>query len=180
VLSGEGLAVWRQGDVKSRTNGPSRVPAVLLGWNQAATNTIARYRVTLGEAAAAQLRLDAASRLVLMVADTKTAAESHGVPTDFTIEIATADGAVARVPLSRIAPLPPMPRVRFTKWRLLDRAFYVGETEPVFQTYELPLRQFAEPWQPSNVSEIRLVFDRTPAGTIALHDVGFAREPGAE
>jgi dienelactone hydrolase len=178
TLAGEHLTVWRQGDVASRTELPSRVPAVHLGWDRAATGAIARYRITLGEAAAAQLRLDAASRLVLMVADTKTAAESRGAATDFTIEIATADGAVARLPLSRIAPLPPMPRVRFTKWRLLDRAFYQGETEPVFQTYELPLRLFAEPWLPTSISEIRLIFDRTPAGTIAVHEIGFARTPG--
>src|SRR5262249_45865287 len=99
-------------------------------------------------------------------------------PIDFTLEIATVDGAVARVPLSRIAPLHPMPRVRYTKWRLLDRSFYRQETEPAFQTYELPLRLFPAPGGASGVSEIRLVFDRTPAGAIALSAIGFGRGAG--
>jgi len=69
--------------------------------------------------------------------------------------------------------------VRFTKWRFLDRAFYHQETEPAFQTYELPLRLFDALGWSSRISEIRLVFDRTPAGAIALIGVGFSRPPGA-
>src|SRR5204863_1932305 len=95
-----------------------------------------------------------------------------------TIELVTADGVVSRVPLSRIFPLTPILRVTFTKWKYLDRAFYVGKTEPVFQTYELPLEMFATPgWEPSRIREIRFVFDRTPAGAIMLDAVGFTRAP---
>ena len=72
-----------------------------------------------------------------------------------------------------------MPRVRFTKWRFLDLAFYELETEPAFQSYELPLRLFEAPGWPSRISEIRFVFDRTAAGAIALTGIGFSRPPGA-
>jgi dienelactone hydrolase len=173
VLTGEHLTVWRQRDVRARMDKPSRVKAVHLGWNRGASGETARYRITLPEAAARE-GIDARSRLVFMVADTNEAPGPRE-PTDFTIEIATSDGIVSRVPLSRLAPLPPMPRVRFTKWRLLDRAFYERETEPAFQTYELPLRLFAPPdWSPERLREIRLVFDRTRAGVIALHEIGFS------
>ena len=115
------------------------------------------------------------TRLVFMVADT---GEDPGRtdPIDFTIEIATADGIVSRVPLSRIAPLLPVLRVRFTKWGFLDRAFYRRESEPVFQSYEMPLALFAVPgWNPARLRDVRLVFDRTPSGVIALNAVGFSR-----
>src|SRR4029077_2265244 len=124
VVTGEHLTVWRQGDVKSRLDEPSRVKAVHLGWNNAATGATARYRITLPETTAGDFRLDTGSRLVFTVADTREDADPRGGPLDFTVEIEATAGAVARVPLSRIAPLPPMPRVRFTKWRLLDRALY--------------------------------------------------------
>ena len=179
VMSGEHLTVWRQGDVKARLDKPSRVKAVHLGWNNATAGATARYRIALPDAAVAGMRLDAASRLVVTVADTRESVEARPAPIDFTIEIETADGVVARFPLSRIAPLTPMPRVRFTKWRFLDRAFYEQETEPAFQTYELPLRLFEAPGWPSRIIEVRLVFDRTPAGAIALNAVGFSRPPGA-
>jgi hypothetical protein len=155
------------------------VKAVHLGWNNATAGATARYRIALPDAAVADMRLDAASRLVVTVADTRENVGARPAPVDFTIEIETADGVVARFPLSRIAPLTPIPRVRFTKWRFLDRAFYEQETEPAFQTYELPLRLFEAPGWPARISEVRLVFDRTPAGAIALNAVGFSRPPGA-
>jgi hypothetical protein len=82
----------------------------------------------------------------------------------------------SRVPLSRLFPLHPLLRVAFTKWRYLDRAFFFGDTEPVFQTYEVPLEMFAAPgWHPARIRDVRFVFDRTPSGAIALAGVGFAR-----
>jgi hypothetical protein len=67
------------------------------------------------------------------------------------------------------------------KWAFLDRAFYRRETEPVFQTYELPLALFASPgWTPARLRDVRLVFDRTPSGVIALNEVGFSRPSAAD
>jgi dienelactone hydrolase len=188
VLRGEHLTVWRLGDVKARMDWPFRVKAVYLGWKAAPHRGTAAYRIALPEATAAGWGLDGQSRLVFMAADTgehpdpagaPAAAATRKDPIDFTVEIATADGVVARVPLSRIAPLAPIVRVKFTKWRFLDRAFYRRESEPVFQTYELPLELFEAPgWNPARIREVRLVFDRTASGVIALNEVGFTRPRG--
>jgi hypothetical protein len=179
TMAGEHLTVWRQGDVRARMDWPFRVKAVHLGWDRAVTGRTASYRITLPEGTAADWRLDAQSRLVLMIADANDAPGRRD-PVDFTIEVATADGVVSRVPLSRLFPLTPMLRVRFTKWRFMDRAFYRREGEPVFQTYELPLELFAAPgWTPARIREVRLVFDRTPSGLIALNEVGFSRPSGS-
>jgi hypothetical protein len=179
TMAGEHLTVWREGDVRARMDWPFRVKAVHLGWDRAVTGRTASYRITLPEGTAAGWRLDGQSRLVLMIADAHDAPGRRD-PVDFTIEIATADGVVSRVPLSRLFPLTPMLRVRFTKWRYMDRAFYRRESEPVFQTYELPLTLFAAPgWTPARIHEVRLVFDRTPAGLIALNEVGFSRPSGS-
>jgi hypothetical protein len=46
----------------------------------------------------------------------------------------------------------------------------------VFQSYEMPLALFAVPgWTPARLRDVRLVFDRTPSGVIALNEVGFSR-----
>ena len=188
--AGENLTVWREGDFKGRGIWPFRVRTLYLGWGAtggagapSTSGKIASYRITLPETTAAEWGLDANSRLVFVVADTreepsKSEAKAPREPIDFTIEIATSDGVVSRLPLSRIFPLPPILRVTFTKWKYLDRAFYSGKTEPVFQTYELPLSMFAAPgWNPLRIREVRFVFDRTPAGTIVLDGVGFTRLP---
>ena len=190
VLAGENLTVWRQGDVKSRMDWPFRVKAVYLGWNNAAKAGTASYRITLPDGTATAWGLDTTTRLTFMVADTNEdpgprkgggLLKKRTDPIDFTIEVATVDGVVSRVPLSRIAPLPPALRVKFTKWGFLDRAFYRRETEPVFQSYEMPLALFALPgWTPARLRDVRLVFDRTPSGVIALNEVGFSRPSKAD
>jgi hypothetical protein len=55
-------------------------------------------------------------------------------------------------------------------------------SEVVFQTYGFPLADFAAvnpEFAPSNLKEVRLVFDRTPAALVVLADVGF-RAPIAQ
>ncbi len=188
--SGENLTVWREGDFKGRGIWPFHVRTLYLGWNMTSGNgppptstKTGSYRITLPETTAAAWGLDANSRLVFAVADTREDPDNRDAkktyaPIDFTIEIGTSEGVVSRVPLSRIFPLPPILRVTFTKWKYLDRAFYAGKTEPVFQTYELPLAMFAAPgWNPARIREMRFVFDRTPSGTIMLDGVGFTRSP---
>ncbi len=184
IQAGDDLTVWREGDFKGRGAWPFHVTTLYLGWGRPAPTAAARpasYRITLPATTAADWGLAADSRLVFAVADTRDEPDTRAAkrpyePVDFTIELATSDGVVARVPLSRVFPLPPILRVTFTKWKYLDRVFYASKTEPVFQTYELPLELFgAAGWRPDRVREIRFVFDRTPSGKIMLDGVGFSR-----
>jgi len=156
------------------------VRTVYLGWAATAPGS---FRITLPGTTAAEWSLQANSRLVFAAADAREGPDRSGAkktqaPIDFTIELSTADGIVSRLPLSRVFPLPTTLRVTFTKWPYLDRAFYFAKTEPVFQTYEMPLGMFAAPgWHPARIREIRFVFDRTPSGTIVLDAVGFTGPP---
>ena len=183
--AGEHLTLWREGDFKGRGAWPFRVRTLYLGWSRDSSLAAAAYRITLPGTTAAEWALTSDSRLVFAAADARDVPDARRdakqpyPPVDFTIELVTADGTAARVPLSRVFPLPPILRVAFTKWRYLDRVFYTSKTEPVFQTYELPLELFAAPgWDPARLREIRFVFDRTSSGRIMLDGVGFATPPG--
>lgn len=185
-VTGEHLIVWRRADFKREGARPLGVPVTYLGWNQGTEpgpRPAASYRIALGETTAAELSLDAESRLAFAVADVEDHAGDSWRPrasVDFTLEIATSDGVVSGVPLSRIAPLQPLLRVRLMKWKYLEREFYGGDTRPVLQSYEIPLALFAAPgWRSDRIREIRLVFDRSSSGRIALRGMGFARR-GAE
>lgn len=101
-------------------------------------------------------------------------------PIDLTIELATSDGAVARLPLSHVHPLQPILKVTFTKWPYWERVRFKSATEPVLQTYEIPLSDFvaANPaFEPGRLKQMRLRFDRTRTAVILLDDVGFV--PGS-
>jgi hypothetical protein len=94
---------------------------------------------------------------------------------DFTVEAVDANGVTARLPLTRYG----MPR-RPLETHVLRRAdreqsAFAHTYEIVLQTYVMPLADFvaASPqFAPDKLKSIRLVFDRTPAGTIILDDVG--------
>jgi hypothetical protein len=99
-------------------------------------------------------------------------------PADLTVELVAADGATASVPLSRFLPIQPILKVKFTKWDYYERTRYKSPSEPVLQTYEIPLSAFvnANPaFSPSALKVVRFRFDRTKAAVIVLDEVGFAR-----
>lgn len=109
----------------------------------------------------------------------KGEAEEEKQPLDFSVELVAGDGSVARLPLGRFAPLPPVLKVRFTKSSQLDEKRYKSSTEPVLQTFELPLSAFVEAnarFNPANLQTICFRFDRTQKGVIILDQVGFARQ----
>jgi dienelactone hydrolase len=94
---------------------------------------------------------------------------------DLTVEVVDANGVTARLPLTRYG----MPR-RPLETHVLRRAdrektSFANTYELVLQTYVMPLADFvaASPrFAPDKLKSIRLVFDRSPAGTIILDDVG--------
>jgi hypothetical protein len=92
------------------------------------------------------------------------------------VELTTAGGATARLPLSRFGILPPPFKVQFSKLSMLDDWFYEKSSEPIFQTIELPLAAFAEQskgFDPAQLEVIRLRFDRTLSRVIILSRIGF-------
>lgn len=97
-------------------------------------------------------------------------------PIDLTVELVTSNGSVARLPLSHVHPLQPVLKVTFTKWPYWERVRFKSATEPVLQTYEIPLADFtaANPtFDPGRLQQIRFRFDRTRTAVILLDDVSF-------
>ncbi len=100
-------------------------------------------------------------------------------PIDFTVELVASDGSRAELPLSHVRPLQPVLKVTFTKWPRWERFRYQSPTEPVLQTYEIPLSDFADAnpaFNPALLNQIRFRFDRTRSAVILLDQLGFAQE----
>ena len=97
-------------------------------------------------------------------------------PIDLSIEIVDAAGRSASVPLSDYGPVR-----RPLEMRILRRADqeqrFANRYELLLQSYSIPLGDFRR-LRPAldlrALKEVRLVFDRTAAGTVVLDDVGFA------
>ena len=108
------------------------------------------------------------------VSKAKAKADSNAV-LDISVELETSDGVVARLPLSRFAPIRPPLKVNIAKWKRVERKMVQKPFEVVLQTYFLPLAAFRSA-QPSfdarRLRAVRFVFDRSTAGQVVLDQVG--------
>ena len=177
LVAGEHLTTWREGfsqpwDVPSWSEGR----AAYLGWD-AAPGRAARYTVSLPEGAVA---VDPRASLVLTMADAKEGSRAPDggprEPIDLTIELADRAGHAARLPLGSASLL--QPHLESSVWKPCTTT--PRNRENVFQTLELPLAGFVaqEPaLDVTRLASIRLAFDRTPAGVVALRGLGFSSPP---
>jgi len=158
VQRGEGLDAW--------TRHPSGATA--LAWTQAPGRSPV-YTLVFPPPGDS---LSATARLVFTLSPL-----APGEPwPDLTLELAGADGVTARLPLSKLRPLPPRTPVRLTLWSSLDAGTFPGPPPPTWQTFEVPLVAFKEVeplWSPRDLQEVRFRFDRTPRGGLLVDQVGF-------
>ncbi len=192
VQSGQNLTVWREQAVKllaSSVLGPLDTSAVYLGWNAKASQGAASYTIRLPDHG---LALDASSSLVFSLADANedpapgidsarnTASQNPSgarAPIDLTIEVIDRSGRAVRLPLSTFSYLQPQIVMNLMKAPFMNFAG-PAPSEPVFQSFEFPLAAFmkADPaFDPANLTTVRFIFDRTPAGVVVLDDLGFRK-----
>jgi dienelactone hydrolase len=96
-------------------------------------------------------------------------------PFDLTIELVDAAGVATRLPLSTFGPVRRPLETRIMRREKRDKAQFSTLHEIVLQSYVLPFADFAAAnpsFAPERLAAIRFVFDRTPAGTVVVDDIG--------
>jgi dienelactone hydrolase len=99
-------------------------------------------------------------------------------PFDLTVEAVDDAGNAARVALSAYGAVRRPLDIYVNRRRGRDKSNYATTYEVVLQTYVIPLADFvrAKPgFDPARLKTLRLVFDRTVAGTIVLSDIGVSK-----
>ena len=120
----------------------------------------------------------AAAPPVLSDSAKAAAAKADSLPLDLTVELVLADGRVASLPLSDVAPIRPPLTARIWKYDYIAKRLNPPskDHDDILSHYTIPLALFAKRlpgFDASAVRAIRFRFDRGPAGTILLDDVGF-------
>ncbi|MEX2465978.1 MAG: hypothetical protein WD995_03665 [Gemmatimonadota bacterium] len=99
-------------------------------------------------------------------------------PVDLTLEVVDAAGRSARVTLSDYGAIRRPLETYVLRRRDQERERFQEHWELIQQTYAIPLSDFRtrEPgFDPSELREIRFVFDRVQAGEVAIDQVGLSR-----
>ncbi len=105
-------------------------------------------------------------------------ADAPKPPIDLSIELEDAAGVTAQVALSRYGAIRRPLESYILRRRDLERSRFGSLSEIVMQSYAIPLADFAavEPGLDlDRLTKVRFRFDRAPAGTVLLDDIGFAR-----
>ncbi len=115
-----------------------------------------------------------ATRADLLVFDALAATEDTDAVPEATVRLTDSGGDTAAVPLSDFMPLQTLVNGQYLKAAWMHPA---ALTEPVLQTYSLPLTAFAqsEPaFDPTEIETVSLAFDGVGAATVLFDDLGFA------
>lgn len=166
-LQGTNLSTWREQAVVMGSGRVRDKVGVYLGWTHDG-DEVPSYALRLPDA----FELPAEGVLTFALANLSKQRE----PLDLTLELTDGAGRRVSLPLSHVAALPPPLTYRMFK-PPLQVSF---EAEPVFSTYALPLAAFRaedEAFDPTTLSVIRFVFDRSSAGEIILADIGLRNAP---
>lgn len=176
-LEGTNLTRWREEMVRGKW-GELGFKAVYLGWDETPNTPPASYTLYLPEERAA---VSAGQVLSFSLADAAESPQAEGenqnrpapaaAPLDFSIEIFDRQGNAARLPLSRYALLQPQIQGVFAKAAFMHAT---PLSEPVFQTFDFPLEWFVQvnpALDVKSLAGVRLIFDRTPAGVIAINRI---------
>jgi dienelactone hydrolase len=162
------LDFWREIDVDLKLS-KLGTQAVSIGWNRASHSGGApSYKLVFSTPESIT-----ADTSFVFGASQVIAAGYDATPLDWTVVLQDAAGHVARLPLSHDQPLYPQIQGPAQRAGAMDGA----ASEVVMRYFHFPLRDFTTE-NPSldltRLVEIRLEFDRSPAGAVVLDDLGLA------
>ena len=204
-LRGRGLAVWREGelDLRSRnrpsTPGTQENQAARLGWNRRSvadggTEEPPSFTVELPPELAPAWGVGPGHTLDLSLGGTgevpqaadgeapeEEAESGEAEPLDLTLEVEDGAGRTVRLPLSRYGPVRRPLATSVLRRKDLEEERFERLHEILLQSYHVPLADLREEnpaLELDALRRIRLVFDRTEAGTVVVDEIGFSR-PGA-
>ncbi len=184
TVAASNLTRWREGCVKLR-GGLNEDRAVFLGWDRNQKPGEPSYEITwpadvfkLGEGSVLSFCLaDADQDPTPDDAKTQAAAKKtdgkEREPIDLTVELTDAEGHVACLHVSQYGTLRPQIKTPYFKSTLLH---WHPLSEPIFQTFLLPLSDFQvvnTDFDPSKAVKLRLIFDRTASGVVIFDRAAF-------
>jgi hypothetical protein len=159
LLAGAGLTIWREEPTPVR-GGSLDATSVVLAWDREASDA-ASYSLALP----AGFTMPARPVLLLDVDDA-----GDGATADFTVRTRDTAGTVRTTTAAAHGGVPAAPRPRRLRPPLREPLPLV---EPLGQTLRIPLDHDGP------LTEIRLVFDRTPGGSIRIDRIAIGRDaPG--
>ncbi len=175
----EDLALWRVGDPGMRANVRREATVTTLGWSRDDADPLPAYRLRL-PLPLSELVTDPAETLLTLEVGRGRGPFADGSqapttgPLDASLALVDEAGTVASVPLSSAQGIPPHLASVVTRFGPFEAVRYRPDAYPLFQRVDVPLADLlaANPeLDLEQVYELALLFDRVPAGVLALRSI---------
>lgn len=142
----------------------------------------AYYNIKLKDSVVTEMALSDADGLTFSLANLNGDIKDElniPLPPNVEVELTDKNDTSARLPLSEVMDILPLPQTQFTLFPWLEERINDGKygdlSEAVFQTYEMPFEQFQEEepeLEPENLTEITFYLE-ADGDKIMLDDIGF-------
>jgi len=167
MIDVDGFTNWEIKRPKDRNDQNRMLDALELQWDKKAS-----YMIHLPDG-----EFNTGKHLVLTMANIDDEQINENMP-KIEIEIETKDHVSVRIPLDEFMPFPSVIATEFTHFGLFDRIFrdekYEKSWEPVFQSFEIPIKTFEKEnieFKRENINKITLHFQPGP-GKILIEEIG--------
>jgi dienelactone hydrolase len=181
AIAGDELSVWRENYVGLK-NSPLGTQVALIAWDDRVHKTRASYAFAFRKPRA--VSPDSAFVFSASQADIETLPKDFKADgprknddktLDWSIVLRDSNGNIATLPVSRDQLLYPQVKSETRRAGQID---FIPRSELVFRRFRFPFGAFVAAntrLDLSHLSEIRLLFDKSPRGAIALDDVGIVQ-----
>lgn len=182
----ERLEKREEQEIKDRQGRLTGNHAVYIGWDGKSEGS---YTLELPADFAQGKGIGEDSKLVFSLANADMNTEyvkdkddnrDEGKDPQISIEMITLEGIAVKYPLSYFRSIPQVIHSQFMKLDFFEENFKSGKlgnsSEPVFQTFEIPLRDFVAKqgsFDPRTLQQIRFVFGLGLPGKVLLDNIGF-------
>ncbi len=174
-LQGNGLLQWYEGELDYRRNKVRDNHGVYLKWNHDYSRN-GSYKLSFTKALEDPYAFKKDSSLTFAAANVSEVEEEVFV--DFTITATSENGESASVKLSDVMSMHPVLPIQHTKTKFYEEARFGALTEPVLQTFNIPMSTFIEQnntFEPDTLTSITFQFDQSERGKIFLDHIGVNR-----
>ncbi|HBG58384.1 MAG TPA: alpha/beta hydrolase [Porphyromonadaceae bacterium] len=171
-IEGENLKAWREDALPLRDDwGTSQQNSgVCLGWekNDSVATALPQYVIHIPDST---VKKDRHNNLFFFICNNKDE-EANSI--DFSMELTAKNGSVTKS-FGSFRQLPPPLKTKLTK---TNRIYSMAKNKPVervLQYVEIPFSEFTKAdstFEPSEINQIRFVFDKTDSGEILLDKIG--------
>jgi dienelactone hydrolase len=130
-----------------------------------------------GKARADSIKADSVAKAKAAPKPPKKKEEADTIPIELTVELVDAAGHSAKMPLARYGTIRRPLETKIYRREGRDETRFASTFEMVLQTFVIPVGEFAKTapaFDPKQLKTIRLLFDKSVAGTVVLSDIGIS------